>query len=91
MANKRQLKKGLAYWTDDMLTTICYKNAVDGTDNEKASELIVKTLALKNEFIARANHIDKKADRKAVRAYFRKFDDDFVAQVATLTEELNKL
>lgn len=91
MANKRQLKKGIAYWTDDMLTTICYKNAVEGTDNEKASELIVKVLAIKNEFLARAGQIENKKDKKAVKAHFRKFDDDFVAKVADLTEELNKL
>ncbi|MCQ2204445.1 MAG: hypothetical protein MJZ15_08395 [Bacteroidales bacterium] len=91
MANKRDLKKGIGYWTDDLITTIYYKNAVEGTNNEKAAELIVRAARIKSEFIARANHIDKKSDRKAVKAFFRQFDDDFVAEVQAVTEEINKL
>ncbi len=91
MANKRTLKKGVAYWTDDLITTLYYKSAVSSTDNEKVAELIVKSANIKSEFIARINHIDKKDDKKAVRAYFKKFDEDFVKEVSAIAEEINKL
>lgn len=91
MANKRTLKKGVAYWTDDLITTLYYKSAVDSSDNEKVANLIVKAAKIKSEFIARINHIDKKDDRKAVKAYFKKFDDDFVKEVSAIAEEINKL
>lgn len=91
MANKREVKKGIYMMTSDLIDTIMFKNAVNGADAEKSSELIVKALKLKSDFIARLNHIDKKSDRKAVKAYFRQFDDDFSKQLTDIVEEINKL
>ncbi|MCQ2226497.1 MAG: hypothetical protein MJZ01_01150 [Bacteroidales bacterium] len=91
MANKRTLKKAIRYWVNDLITTLCYKGAVADAETDKVSNLIVKTMALQNEFLARVNHVDQKSDKKAVKAYFSKFNADFTAQVTSLAEEINKI
>lgn len=91
MANLRTLKKNIAFVAEDIITTICFKNAVDGQVADKASELIVKTIAVRNEFIARANHIDKKNDKKAVKAYFKTLYADLTNEVQELAKAVNEL
>lgn len=91
MANLRTLKKNIAFVAEELITTICFKSAQDGDIADKASELIVKTISVRNEFIARANHIDKKNDKKAVKAYFKTLYTDLRAEVEALAKAINEI
>ena len=91
MANLRSLKKNIAFVAEDLITTICYKSAQDGSAADKASELIVKAISVRNEYIARANHIDNRNDRKAVRSYFKSLYNELGNEIESLAKEINAL
>ena len=98
MANIRDLKKDVAFLTNDLLTSICLKNAIEGTDKTKTSELIVEVLAYRDEFRSKINapaisvaKSDKAAYAKAVKSAFRTIRKEAFDKYAAIAEEIGKL
>lgn len=98
MAKIRDLKKDVAFLTNDLLTSACLKKAIEGTDTSKTSDYIVKVLAYRDEFrnkinnpAIEANKADKAAYAKAVKATFSAIRKEAFDKYASLAEEIGKL
>lgn len=91
MANIRDFKKGVAYLANDLVTTLCVKNAQKGSDNDKTADLIVKAIALKAEFIKKVNNIENPHDKKAIKAYFAQVKKDLTDKASELVKAINEL
>lgn len=91
MASRRNLKKDIAFLSSDLVETLCFKNVVMKLDDKAVSELIVKALAFKKEFVDRANHLDAKENPKMVKAYYKKLYDDMFEEFKNLAEAVNAL
>lgn len=91
MANLRDFKKDIAAIANDFVTTLCVKNSINGCDDEKTSQLIVKALSMKAEFIKKVNSIEDPHDAKKVKAYFNTIKKDLINQANELAKEINEL
>ncbi len=91
MASKKNLKKDISFLTRDLIETLCFKSATLKLDEKAVSELIVKVLAFRSEFVSRAGHADGKDNAKMVKAYYRKLYEDMFAEFKALAEAVNTL
>ena len=88
---KKNLKKDISFLTRDLIETLCFKSATLKLDEKAVSELIVKVLAFRSEFVSRAGHADGKDNAKMVKAYYRKLYEDMFAEFKALAEAVNTL
>lgn len=98
MAKIRDLKKDVAFLTNDLLTSACLKKAIEGTDTTSTSDFIVKVLAYRDEFRKKINNPAVEADKtnkaayaKAVKATYAAIRKDAFDKYAVLAEEISKL
>lgn len=92
MANIRELKKDIKYLVSELLTQVYLKQGeIDKKDEDKVVEIMVETLQMHNEFIARASHPDGKDNPEIVKAYYKKLRNDVLDTTAKLFERIGKL
>lgn len=90
MASIKNLKKDVAFFADDIVATLCFKNAVVEGKDEKTSELVIKAMAYKQEFLKKINNCTAaKNDKKAVKAYYRNLCKEVFDEFKKLIDEVN--
>lgn len=78
MASRKKLKKTIQFVTSELITDIYFRCLMSkDIENEKIESLVVEIMALKKEFILRANRPDGKENPQLVKAYFRKLFSDW--------------
>lgn len=85
MASRKNLKKTVNFIVSELFTQCLVLKAVKGADDEKVKEVLVDILDLQNEFLSRANHTEP----GNVKGFYRKYYDDFNAQVDAIYDKLN--
>ena len=88
MANIRNLKKKITFLADDLVTVLCIKNAENGANEEKVSQLIVESISLKNKFL---NKINNPSDTVKAKTYFRSVKDELMKDADELVKKINEL
>ncbi len=92
MANLRDLKKDIKYLVSELLTQAFLKQAeTDSKGEEKINEIMIETVHMHNEFIARANHPDGKYNPDIVRNYYKKLREDVMQKTAELFEKMSTI
>ncbi|MBP5366225.1 MAG: hypothetical protein J6Y82_09945 [Bacteroidales bacterium] len=89
MASIKDLKKQLSNITNELVAVLCIKNTDKGVSDEKVSELIVKSIKLKKDFIDRINAQGENGKRD--KAFFKAIKDDYNKQIDELVKEINAL
>ncbi len=89
MANLRDLKKDIKYLVSELLVQAFFKQAeTDARGEEIINEIMVETVQMHNEFIARANHPDGKYNPEIVKNYYKKLREDVMKKSADLFEKM---
>jgi hypothetical protein len=88
MAKRRDLKKNVNYVAGELLAEcVVLSKFIPGVDKAKADALMVDVLNMQDEFISRISHTEP----GNVKGFYKKFRQDFNAQVNTIIEGLEKL
>jgi hypothetical protein len=88
MASRRNLKKNVNYISSELLAEcVVIGKFIPGVDKAKTDELMVSVLNMQDEFIKRISHTEP----GNVKGFYKKFREDFNAQVNTIIEGLEKL
>lgn len=83
MANRRTLKKNIAYMADDLLTILELKYQLENTDAEKTDAIKAEVFNFYNEAIHAANATQGKA---AVNAAVKDMTEKYSAIVSKVAE-----
>ena len=85
MASRKNLKKTVNFIVSELFTQCLVQKAVKGTDDDKVREVLADILNLQSEFLSRANHTEP----GNVTGFYRKYYDDFNAQVDVIYDKMN--
>ncbi|NDV58110.1 hypothetical protein [Bacteroides sp. 519] len=88
MASRRELKKNVNYIAGELFAECLMKSKfIPGTDQVKADKLMGDILLMQDEFISRISHTES----GNIRAFYKKFREDFNAKVNAIIDDLEKL
>ncbi len=88
MASKRDLKKSVNYIMGDLFTEcVVQHNYVPGTNKEEAKNIMVRILALRDDFVTRISH----PEPGNIKGSYNKLRADINAQVKEIFEAIDKL
>lgn len=85
MASRKNLKKTVNFIVSELFTQCLVQKAVKGTDDDKVREVLADILNLQSEFLSRTNHTEP----GNVKGFYRKYYDDFNAQVDVIYDKMN--
>lgn len=92
MAKRRNLKRDIGYIAGELFTEILVsKMLVPNIDHEKADELMGRVLDMQDKFIKRAARPDGKDNKKLVRQYYKKLEEDLQAEIDGIIGEIEEL
>jgi len=88
MASRKELKKNVNYIAGELFTEcLIHSLFIPGIDKVKTDELMNKVLVMQNEFVSRLSHTEP----GNVKGYYKKFREDFNANVNEIIDEINEL
>ena len=88
MANRRDLKKSVNFIAGELFAEcLVLAKYVPGVDSAKADELMSRILNFQDEFVSRISHTEP----GSVKAFYRKFKQDFNEQVGGILDEMSQL
>ncbi len=92
MASRKKLKKTIKFVTSELITDIYFRCLISkDVDNEKIDTLVINVMALRKEYILRANRPDGKNNPQLVKAYFRKLFIDWQLAMANTIKSIDSL
>lgn len=92
MAKRRLLKKDVGYIAGDMFLEVLFiKQYIPDVDKKKADELLGRILDMQDNYTSRAASPTGKHDKKLVKQYYKKFDEDFSKEIETIASEIDGL
>ena len=92
MAKIRLLKKDIGKIAGDMFMEVLFmKQLIPVVNNEKADALLGRILELQDTFIGRASSPAGKNNKKLVKEYYKKFDEDFSKACESIYDEIAAL
>jgi len=92
MASRKKLKKTIKFVTSELITDIYFRCLISkDVDNEKIDTLVINVMALRKEYILRANRPDGKSNPQLVKAYFRKLFIDWQLAMANTIKSIDSL
>ena len=87
MASKRNLKININYITGELMSEcFTYQQFHPELGDDKLAEILQGIINLRNDAIARINHIDGNKDMKRVKEQFRSIKDNFKKSVELLDQ-----
>lgn len=88
MANKRNLKKQVNHIASELFAECLFNSLyIPGTDKQKADQLMGRILNMQDEYLRRVSHIEP----GSVKLFFKKYRENFNAEVDAIIEEMGKL
>lgn len=92
MAKIRLLKKDIGNIAGDMFMEVLFiKQFIPGVNKEKADLLMGRILEMQDTFIERASSPTGKENKKLVKEYYKKFDEDFSKECESIYTEMDSL
>jgi len=92
MASRRKLKKVIGYVSSELLSDIYFHCLASGKfDAEKAENLAVEVVELKQEFIKRSAHSGGKENPSILKNYYRKLYADWLNAAEALSEKIKSI
>ena len=92
MASRRNLKKIIHIDVEEMLFSLSILHAEASEERKPAlEELISKVIDSEKDFIARISHTDGRGERKLVRKYYSKLQEEYVHFANEIDGEIDKL
>ncbi len=91
MANRRLLKKEIAYAVGDLFAETLFSSLyIPGTDKEKAEKLLARILDVQDEYVGRVSAEGGK-NPALVKAYYKKLKADFQQEINAIADEIASL
>ncbi|MDO4462250.1 MAG: hypothetical protein Q4C30_07130 [Bacteroidia bacterium] len=84
MANRRDLKKNIAFMADDLLTILELKFQLENTDAEKTDAIKAKVFTFYNDAISAISKLKKKAEFAELNKNLTEQYTNIVSEVAEL-------
>jgi len=92
MAKRRNLKRDIGYITGELFTEVLVvKMLTPGVDHDKADVLLGSILDMQDEFVKRAANPTGKDNKKLVKGYYMKLEDDLQKTVANIIIQIQAL
>jgi hypothetical protein len=92
MAKIRLLKKDISKIAGDMfLETLFMKQMIPSVDAEKADALLSRILEMQDTFLRRSASPAGKDNKKLVKEYYKKFDEDFSKECEGIYDSMSEL
>ena len=88
MAKKRELKKAINLMSTDLLIELLgAEQAAPGVQQEDVQNIAQSILLMRNDFVNRLSHIDK----RQVKAFFRQMEEDLNASTNEIVDQICQL
>lgn len=88
MAKKRELKKAINLMSTDLLIELLgAEQAAPGVQPEDVQNIAQSILLMRNDFVNRLSHIDK----RQVKAFFRQMEEDLNASTNEIVDQICQL
>ena len=92
MASRKESKKDIEFVVAEMISDcLNYLHLYKGKNEEEVLGMIEELLALRDELIARINHIDGKDNPALVKAHFKKIYTDLSEKTLQGADKLSAL
>ncbi|MDR0560654.1 MAG: hypothetical protein LBG92_10830 [Prevotellaceae bacterium] len=92
MANIRNLKKDIAYLTDEIITDAqLYKYMNPDKNVELADSIIIEAVDMCNQLCSRVNNPDGKDNPKLVKQHYKAIQKDLLEKSHELFDRISKL
>jgi hypothetical protein len=88
MTSKRDIKKTINYITGELFSECLVQSLyVQGTNKEKADQLLGEILSFQDDYLRRINHIEP----GNVKGFFKKLREEFDAKTNEFIDAIGKL
>lgn len=92
MATKRDVKKDIAFFTEEVVSdSLNFLIVHPERDNTDVLSIIENMEDLYEEMISRVNHIDAKDNKKMVKTYFNSLYEDLLNGIEDAFEQLSEI
>lgn len=92
MAKRRNLKRDIGYIAGELFTEVLVtKMLIPGVDHDKADGILGRVLDMQDSFVQRAAKPDGKENKKLVKAYYKKLEEDLEKEIGAIVLEIQTL
>lgn len=92
MAKRRNLKRDIGYVAGELFTEVLVaKMLVPGIDQDKSDEILTQILEMQDQFVQRAAKPDAKENKKLVKQYYRKLEEDLQKEIQAIVAGIEAL
>ena len=92
MASRKETKKDIEFVVGEIISDcLNYLHLYKGKNEEEVLGLIEVMIRLRDDLIARVNHIDGKDNATLVKAHFNKIYKDLESKTTEVVEKLSQL
>lgn len=92
MASKRDIKKDINYLTGEVIADcFLFMHLHDGKHETKAVEIVENTVELRNNLMAKVNHLPEGVSGKQVKVHYRSIYNELLAGMDEQLQKLSKL
>lgn len=92
MASKKELKQSINEAAGELFSECLFcRLYIPNVDPRKADIILTKVLEMQNDFISRANRPDGKANKKLVKAYYKKLKENLIKKINEIGDDIEAL
>ncbi|MDF9830144.1 hypothetical protein [Parabacteroides sp. PF5-6] len=92
MAKRRNLKRDIGYVAGELFTEVLVaKMLVPGIDQDQSDELLARILEMQDQFVQRAAKPDAKENKKLVKQYYKKLEEDLQKEIQAIVGGIETL
>ncbi|MDR2680937.1 MAG: hypothetical protein LBC47_09035 [Tannerella sp.] len=88
MAKRRDLKKMIDYLSGDLMLETLLCSLQPEADKDKLREIMNRIIDMNDEYRRRIQNPSGAADKRLIRQYYKRLNEDFDADVDSIFEEL---
>ncbi|MDR1525045.1 MAG: hypothetical protein LBS79_07330 [Tannerella sp.] len=88
MAKRRDLKKMIEYLSGELMIEALLCSLQPEADKDKLGEIMNRIVEMNDEYRRRVQNPSGTADKRLVKRYYRKLDEDFSSDANRVYEEL---